>query len=60
MTCSLIILVSLSCHCCKAKLRAGFEGIGLQYNDIVIACSPADEKVFANELKKILETIIRK
>ena len=44
----------------KAKLRAGFEGIGLQYNDIVIACSPADEKVFANELKKILENIIRK
>ena len=44
----------------KAKLRIGFQGIDLQYNDIVIGCSPAQGELFASEVKKVLSTIIRK
>ena len=44
----------------RAKLRIGFQGIDLQYNDIVIGCTPNQETVFVNEVKKVLSTIIHK
>ena len=44
----------------RAKLRIGFQGIDLQYNDIVIGCTPNQESVFVNEVKKVLSTIIHK
>ena len=44
----------------KAKLRVGFQGIDLQYNDIIIGCKLNEEKMFATEVKKVLRTIIQK
>ena len=44
----------------RAKLRVGFQGVDMQYNDIVIGCNLDQEKIFADELKKVLGTIIQK
>lgn len=44
----------------KAKLRIGFQGIDLQYNDIVIGCALTQEDIFVSEVKKVLSTIIHK
>ena len=44
----------------KAKLRIGFQGIDMQYNDITIACPLTEERVFTEEVKKVLGTIIHK
>ncbi|MDO5608056.1 MAG: hypothetical protein Q4G08_06330 [Capnocytophaga sp.] len=41
----------------RAKLRVGVEGIDNQYNDIIVQCPLKDEITFANELKKILQTL---
>ncbi|AMD85627.1 hypothetical protein SAMN05444369_10473 [Capnocytophaga haemolytica] len=44
----------------RAKLRIGFQGIDLVYNDIIIACNLQEEVVFAEEVKKVMNTIIHK
>lgn len=43
----------------KAKLRIGFQGIDMTYNDIIINCKLEEENIFIEETKKILETILK-
>lgn len=41
----------------NAKLRIGFEGIDSNFNDIILQCSPSQEAVFVEEVKKIIQII---
>ncbi|MFK8297719.1 DUF6913 domain-containing protein [Capnocytophaga cynodegmi] len=43
----------------KAKLRIGFEGIGDEYNDIIINCKLEEKAVFVTEVKKVLSTMLK-
>lgn len=41
----------------KAKLKIGVQGIGIDYNDLIINCDYHQSEIFIKEVEKIIQTM---